>query len=676
MTPRPAPPAMPPALARLAEAHGVLAAYTGTDGDERTADPESVVAVLGALGVEVAGPGAAAGALDELRRRPPEPLPPVTVLWAGRQRLVTVTLPPGSDPDGVRLSVTAEDGTTVGARLVDAGRPAPGPEGSRGSGGAMRWEVRPFDGPAVPGYHRLRLELGTATAESLMVVTPPCPRHQRGWGAFLALHALATEGDLGIGTYPALGSLRAWLGGAGASFLGTLPLFPAYLEGEGGDPSPYLPVTRLGWNEVYVDPRALPELADVPAARDVLAGAGVGRPGPGDLVDHAATMALVRAVLEPMAEHLFAAAGPRRAELEAFADERPHLRRYASFRAGAEHPAGTAEHERAERYHLYAQWAAATQLAEAAGDGPPGLYLDLPVGVHPAGFDPADQPHAFAAGVHGGAPPDDFFAAGQDWGFPPLHPDGDRRQGYRYLRAALGHAMAHAHLVRLDHVMGLHRLYWIPEGADARHGVYVRYPHEEVRAVVALEANRSGAAVVGEDLGTVDPAVRRAMADDGMLRSWVLQFESSAEEPLPDPPVECVASWGTHDLPRFAAFAGGDDLAGDGPGDPAAGRGRRAWRSALARALDVADDDLRPLLAGCLRHLAAGPARHVLVEMEDLWLERRPQNRPGTGPGANWRVRAPLTLAGMVADPLVADVLAAVDRARRADAPPVAAGAR
>ena len=245
---------------------------------------------------------------------------------------------------------------------------------------------------------------------------------------------------------------------------------------------------------------------------------------------------LRRQVLSPMAASLLGEASTRRDELCSFAQDHPELLAYARFRAdldtrtGGRRRRGGGHIQRG--YHLYAQWAAAQQLASAASSTP--LYADLPVGVHPDGFDPLWAPHAFVAGMHGGAPPDLFFEGGQDWSFPPLHPERMREDGYRYFIEILRRAFRHASYLRVDHVMGLQRLYWIPEGFGARHGAYVSYRAEELHALVSLEAHRAGSVVVGEDLGTVPAGVRERMTEDHMLRSWVLQFESKVDDPLPD----------------------------------------------------------------------------------------------------------------------------------------------
>jgi len=179
--------------------------------------------------------------------------------------------------------------------------------------------------------------------------------------------------------------------------------------------------------------------------------------------------------------------------------------------------------------------------------------------LHPDGYDVWAAPELFAsAGV--GAPPDGFFSGGQSWGFPPLHPERIRENRYRYVIASIRTAMRYAAAIRIDHVPGLHRLYWIPEGGDASTGGYVRYRDDELRAIIAIEAFRSGTAVIGEDLGTVSPEIRQAMDADGMLHSFVYQFAATPEHPLPQPTKPSAASVGSHDLPRFATFWRGGDI--------------------------------------------------------------------------------------------------------------------
>lgn len=685
---------MPAELEELASLHGVQTSFVGADGASFRAEPDVVLAVLRALDVPVEVLADAPGAIRAERlRRHLEVLEPVLTAPAGQWPAVAVSLPRTVHPRDCWLTIEGDQRELRRGRLLPAiRRPLRtyALEGQR----VERYELNLASivtEDLEPGYYRLGIEGPSVEAAALLMVAPPCPRSERRWGTFLPLHALRSDADWGVGSYRTLADLAEWTKELGAGLVSTLPLFPAFLGGgsEPVEPSPYLPVSRLGWNELYVDPSALPEVEIAPDARELLESATfmaeLGAARGSDRVDYESVMARVRKTLEPMARALLAGPSSRRDELEAFARSRPDMLAYARFRAqgsGAPRSKDSTLDGIGEEacYHLYAQWAAEQQIA-AAGDR---LYLDLPVGVHPGGFDPWWEPRSFVTGVQGGAPPDLFFASGQSWGFRPLHPEGMRRDGYRHPIAVLRHVMHRAAAIRIDHVMGLHRLYWIPDGAGARHGVYVRYHDRELRSMVAIEAHFSGTTVVGEDLGTVPSEVRTAMEEDRMLRSWVLQFEASGSDPLPDPPDTALASLGTHDLPRFAAFWDGDDIeeqaaAGAKPMEVLDRQRllRADWRLAVTALLAGSGSVDRPsrlvewdaagALRLCLEHLAAGPARVVVVDLEDLWLERRPHNRPGTGSeGANWQHRASRTLEEMATDAEIAEILTLIDRLRKA----------
>jgi 4-alpha-glucanotransferase len=668
------------ALVELAIQHGVSLSYVDTQGVEHHASPEAVVAVLAALGVPIDHPDGADQALRSGADTPVPVVEPVVVHWSGSSTLATVVLPRHTHPRDVWMTLELAGGERIRSRLLSVvSRPLT--SGSMHGRQVDRYQVRLWSGhDELPmGYHHLTLEVDGVEHRTLVISAPRCPRPDRGWGIFQPLHAVRGEHDRGIGTYTDLARLTEWVGELGGSFVGTLPLLATYLGGDPVDPSPYLPESRLAWSEVFVDPTTLPEFSRSTKAQEAWGHDSAPRLG---LVDYASAADRVRSTLAPMVGELVGAGTARRQELESFVAERPHLRAYAAFRAGRSGlEEGDKGYAAAVAYTLYAQWAAETQVT-AAGTGGAGLYLDIPVGIDPEGFDPAWEPEAFVPGVRGGAPPDDFFRGGQDWGFPPLNPQGLRHREYGYFIASLRHVMDHASVVRLDHVMGLHRLFWIPEDGHASDGVYVDYPAEELRAVVALEAATSGTVVVGEDLGTVPDGLRADMAHDRMLRSWVLQFDTSVEEPLPTAPRASMAGWGTHDLPTFAAYWGGtdlDDREADGSLAPADAvrlrQERRAWRRALCAALEIDDEQPELALRGCLDRMAAGPALLTVVDLEDLWLEVEPQNRPGTGPGAaNWRRRSALTLGELRTDPAIAATLTVVDGLRRAgghDRPPV-----
>lgn len=652
-------------LLELAGLYEVQAEYVDAFGEPRRASEDALRAVLSALGAPVTQPRDAIR--EERLRRHSQILEPVVALPAVGTQAVEVALPRSVHPRDCWLSLEAEDGSSRRMRLMPA---IQRPLGSANVEGRKvdRYEAH-LSTPVEmlrAGYYQLRLEGPSLEASSLLVVAPRCPLPRRGWGVFMPVHSMRTARDWGVGSYVALRDLADWVAAAGGDLVASLPLYPAFLDGP-VEVSPYLPVTRLGWNELFVDPTVVPELEASQEARDLLGSGSFNealssaRAGP--LVDYPASMALVRQVLEPLARAVWASPSPRRSALEKFAAARPDLVAYCRFRAGEDvvtpAPAiaavppgapdvgglagGLPDGEEA-RYHLYAQWIADEQL-QAAGNR---LFLDLPVGVHPEGFDTRFEPDAFARDAEGGAPPDLFFETGQNWAFHPFHPRAIREQGYRHLVSVLRHVMSRASALRLDHVMGLYRLYWVPAGGRATDGAYVRYRDDELRAIVALEAARSGTTIVGEDLGTVSDEVRDGMARDRMLRSWVLQFEVSPDTPLPDPPDLSTASIGTHDLPRFATFFESPE--------------RTAWRRALG-------GDARRALRACLDHLAAGPGRLVLVDLEDLWLERRPHNRPGSGAGAgNWQHRSARTLEEVFSDSDVSGTLERLDGLRREDA--------
>lgn len=500
----------------------------------------------------------------------------------------------------------------------------------------------------------------------------------RTWGVFLPLYALRTGRSWGTGDFTDLEALLDWVGDLGGGVVATLPFLAAFLD-EPCEPSPYVPASRLFWNELYLDPSRSPDLPRCPEAQALLGSAALrgelARLRGAPLVDYRAAMRAKRPVLEALARSVFREPSARREALLAFAAARPHLEDYARFRAVGERlrrpwhawPSHLREgevragdyDEDARRYHLYVQWLAHEQLSALAGQARrrgPGLYLDLPLGVHPDGYDAWREREVFARGVSGGAPPDAFFTKGQDWGFPPLHPQRLRAQRHRYFIAVIRHHLEHAGVLRLDHIMALHRLFWVPWGMEARQGVYVTYPAEELYAILTLESHRHRAVIVGEDLGTVPPRVRRAMHRHGVVRMYVVQYEArpDAARPVGEVATDFLAGLNTHDMPPFAAFWRGLDIRERqalGLLDAAAARQERSERLRVREAvvaflrargwLEGRAAGPAGVLRGLLAYLAAGPARMVVLNLEDLWLERRPQNVPGTGPERpNWRRKA------------------------------------
>lgn len=682
-------------LRQLAASYGVQTSYVGADKSTHDSDDDVVIAVLRALGAILDGTKDVAQALRERRltvaRRVIEP---VIALRPWVSRTFTITLPESVPAEDAWLTLELEDGTAKRERLATKSR----------AGGSSVVESQRFThyridfdddlGWSVPlGYHSLRVDVAggqaNESASSLVISAPRCPAPRRGWGVFMPLHAIRTDGDWGVGSYSDLSALGEWVAAAGGSFLGGLPLYPTFLDPP-ADPSPYRPVSRLAYNEIYIDPEVLPELSQSREARELLNSAGVrariDAAHRSPLVDYDEVARLRREILEPMADALSASSASRRREFDAFVADRPELLAYAKFRAATERLGRenvlapelpkVDDTDPSLAYHLYCQFAASEQLGHAAEALP--LYADLPVGVHPEGFDPYWSPLSFVTDVNGGAPPDFFFSEGQDWGFSPLHPERIREDGYRYFIAVLARALRHASYLRVDHVMGLERLYAIPSGADASHGAYVSYHADEMHALVSLEAYRAGSVVIGEDLGTVPDELRERMKDDRMLRSWVFEFESTLEEPLPEPPVDALATLATHDTPRFSTFLWGGDIdeaekAGRFTEAVAGGRRteRAQYREALFGALDLpelADPQFTAeTRRRCLAHVSASDVELLMVDLEELWDEAEPQNRPGTNSG-NWQRRAALTLDDVRANDEIRTDLEHVNRLRQGQA--------
>jgi 4-alpha-glucanotransferase len=688
--------------------YGVQTAFYDVEGRRRQASPEAVLLVLRALGVSVES---FADASDALRERRQELwrrlLEPVAVAWDGQAAGIDLRLPAASANGTLRCNLRLERGQDHAWTCDMADLPVVESamvEGVRHQ--AMRLAL-PLRLPW--GYHRLTLELGARQFETMVISAPPRAhafrdeRTSKHWGVFMPLYALHSRRSWGGGDLTDFESLLEWVAGLGGSVVATLPLLAAFLD-EPLEPSPYAPVSRLFWNEFYIDVTRVPDLERCPSAQAIVRSPEVHQELEGlrtqPLVDYRRQMALKRRVLEELARCFFAERSERYAAFARFLEDHPSLEDYARFRATVERrrapwpawpqplrdgvlKAGDYD-EGAKHYHLYVQWVAQEQLQRLYERGQSAavkLCLDLPLGVHPDGYDVWRERGVFALDASAGSPPDTFFTKGQDWGFSPPHPEAARKQGYSYFIACLRHHLQHAGIVRLDHIMSLHHLYWIPRGMEARDGVYVRYPWEEFYAILSVESHRQGALIVGEDLGTVPRYVRKAMARHNIHRTYVVQFELRPDRrrPVGTVPAASVASVNTHDMPPFAAFWRGldiDDRLKRGLLDDKGARSERRSRQLVKQSflaslkrrglLKGADDDERDVLRACLAFLSASPARVVLVSLENLWLEARPQNVPGTSDEhPNWRRKAHYSFEAFSQMPEVLDTLREVDRLRK-----------
>jgi len=695
-------------LHQLARLYGVQTAYYDVNHHRQQASEESLLAVLRSLGAPVASLRDVPSAWRELQQVLwQRVIEPVVVAWNGESLPVEIRLPLSASDANLKCHLKLETGKHLRWDWHGADFEVLKAANVEGRPYVVKQLTLPNQLPW--GYHRLTLELAGRQEESTIVscphntYTPPVELEDRSFGVFLPLHALHSENSWGSGDFSDLQTLIAWAAGIGGRVVATLPLLATFLD-RLSEPSPYLPASRLLWNEFYLDINAVPELQECRSAQALLGSSSFQNElralRNSHLIDYQRQMALKRQVLKELCRSLFAEASNRLEELHRFTEEDPLVEDYARFRAACENHRnswrfwpqplreGTLTErdydEESKRYHLYVQWLAHQQIesvSEEAREKGVQLYLDLPLGVHPDGYDVWREREIFMPDISAGAPPDAVFTKGQNWRFPPLHPEKIREQGYRYIIACLRHHLRCASILRIDHVMGLHRLFCIPKGLEAEHGVYVRYQAEELYAILALESHRHKAIIVGEDLGTVPSYVRPAMRRHDLHRMYVMHYELASDLRRGLPPVSSnsVASLNTHDMPPFAAFWQGLDIEERrriGLLDKAGVKEEKNRLLSMKRALVTflqdrdwlqgAENDIAAVLKACLSFLAASQARIVLINLEDLWLETHPQNIPSTRKEyPNWRRRAQYTFEQFCQLPQVVDTLLTVNELRK-----------
>ncbi|MFE0378223.1 4-alpha-glucanotransferase [Streptomyces inhibens] len=716
--------------ARLARLHGIVTSYEPSPGRSVQIADDTVVAVLAALGVDASTPHAVRAALAAYEDGAGRALLPRTVVArAGRP-----SGPAGLAglPEGTVLRVETEDGETWE------------PQRAREALARLPLGVHTLHARAPDGR----------TAHARLIVAPdrvPAPPG-RSHGFLVQLYSLLSRQSWGMGDLADLADLAAWSGRAlGTGFVQLNPLHAA-VPGPPTDPSPYRPSSRRFPDPVHLRIEHIPEYAQLAGAARLRADELAARAHAlraevledGALIDRDAVWALKREALE-LLWTVPLTPGRRAVYCDFLAEQGQALEDHATWCALAERhgpdwrgwpaelrdPRSTAiarlRPQLLDRidFHCRLAWltdqqlAAAQRAARDAGMGI-GLVHDLAVGVHPSGADTWAQQDAFAAGMSIGAPPDAFNSRGQDWGLPPWRPDALAAAGYAPYRELLRGLLRHAGALRIDHVMGLFRLWWVPEGRPPTEGAYVRYDGEAMLSVLALEAQRAGAAVIGEDLGTVEPGVRDTLAERGVLGTSVLWFERDygagerdgadgtggadgaggtvrvnagdgpgaalAPEAAPEAaavetrarilaPGEwrsaCLATVTTHDLPTTAARLAGEDVAlrerlGLLAGPPERERSRAAyelteWTRELAHRglLPEGAGDEEAVIKAVHRFLLRTPARMVGVWLPDAVGDRRPQNLPGTwGEYPNWR----LPIAGPDGRPQTLEELAASPR--------------
>ncbi|MCV6984950.1 4-alpha-glucanotransferase [Mycobacterium shinjukuense] len=678
-----------PALVELARGYGVATDYEDWTGRPVPVAEATVVAVLAALGVAAGTEEERNAALIAHRRSYwARPLPPTVVGRAGAQTRLWAHVTHGAPAE---VWVCLEDGTVRDDVVQVDNFTPPFDLDGRWIGEASF--VLPADLPL--GYHRVHLRSGDFQASAALIVTPDwlgLPERlatRRAWGLATQLYSVRSRRSWGIGDLTDLADLALWSGYRhGADYLLVNPLHAAAPPGPFTpiEPSPYLPTSRRFVNPLYLRVEAIPEFADLPKRGRVrrLRRAAQHHADRLDAIDRDSAWAAKREALR-LVHRVPRSAGRELAYAAYRAREGRALDDFATWCALAEryggdwhrwpaslrHPdaPGVARfvdnHEKAVDFHRWLQWQLDEQLAGAQSQArragmAVGIMADLAVGVHPNGADAWALQDTLALGVTAGAPPDEFNQLGQDWSQPPWRPDRLDEQEYRPFRAVIAAALRHAGAVRVDHIIGLFRLWWIPEGAPPAQGTYVRYDHEAMIGIVALEAHRAGALVVGEDLGTVEPWVRDYLLLRGLLGASILWFELDRDgggEPLPAERWReyCLSSVTTHDLPPTAGYLAGDHvrlrealglLTRPAEAELESGRAERAaWMAELRRVgllQDGEEDDPEQVILALYRYLGRTPSRLVGVALTDAVGDRRTQNQPGTSDEyPNWRV--PLT---------------------------------
>ncbi|PID54252.1 MAG: 4-alpha-glucanotransferase [Micrococcales bacterium] len=667
-----------PELERLAHGHGVTCEYWDWHGNKVPLSVGTAVAVLGALGVSAETPDAVRAALTDLERAPwRQVLPPVSVVRAGRPGYVDVHVPHGSP---VAVQVQLETGQTVPGVQV---RHDVAPHEVDGVlVGEAQFEL-PADLPL--GYHRLRAETTDGVADALLVVAPdrlelPAAVAGQVWGLQAQLYSVRSEDSWGLGDYADLGALAAYGAGQGADFVLVNPLHAP----EPVPPvqnSPYLPTSRRYLSPLYIRVQDIPEYAGLAAdQRATVTGffrAVQGTNRSADLLDRQATWS---AKLAALAIVFAAGRSPEReATLTEFLSrEGEPLQRFALWCALYEHFDGqewpdwatdadsfeaaqfAAQHRDRVDFYAWLQWVADEQLAAAQQSATEagmrvGVITDLAVGVHPCGAEVWTVGDALAHGVTVGAPPDAFNQMGQNWSQPPWRPDRLAHVEYEPYRDMLRTVLRHAGGLRIDHVMGLFRLWCIPLDRSPVDGAYVRYDYEAMVSILLLEAHRAGAFVVGEDLGVVEPFVREYLGERGVLGTSIMWFE--VQDGVPRPPEHyrhlCMATVGTHDLPPTAGYLSGKHVdlrhelgllteSLEREHEFAAAERESFLRLLRDRGLLSADADVADTLVALHRYLALSPCALLGVSVTDLVGDARTQNQPGTDTEyPNWRM--PLT---------------------------------
>ena len=672
---------LPASLVELARRYGVATEYADWTGRHAGVADSTLVAVLDALGVPAATENERTASLAAHDRDYwARSLPPTIV---GRSGVVSSFWVHVSHGDPAGLWIRLEDGSArTGLRQLENNR-APYDLDGRLVGEAT-FEL-PGDLPL--GYHQLHLQVGASDISTLVIVSPASMElparlgPSRAWGLATQLYSVRSQRSWGIGDLTDLADLAVWSASRhGAGFVLVNPLHAAAPTAP-MEPSPYLPTSRRFINPLYLRVEAIAEFAYV-RQRGSIRKARVevqALAKKSNRIDRDAAWKAKRRALESVyrvkrsvgRELAYTAYRQREGQsLDDFATWCALAEQYGNdwhqWPEDLQHPAGhavadfAAEHAKTVDFHRWLQWQLDDQLTAAQATAVQagmelGVMHDLAVGVDPNGADAWALQDVLALGVTAGAPPDEFNQLGQDWSQPPWRPDQLVDHAYEPFRALVNAVLRHAGGVRVDHIIGLFRLWWIPKGAPPTDGTYVRYDHEAMIGVLALEAHRAGAVVVGEDLGTVEPWVRDYLRERGLFGTSILWFEADREGGGGPLPAErwreyCLSAVTTHDLPPTPGYLAGEHVrlrerlglltrpaAEELAGDQAQ---QAAWLAELRRVGLLGDaPDVDAIVLALYRYLGRTPSKLLALSLADAVGDLRTQNQPGTTDEyPNWRV--------------------------------------
>lgn len=670
-------------LRHLADINGVGTSYYGWTGGHEEVGATSLLKVLHAMGVDVK-PGSSDEDINRAITATEDApwlrtLPATTVVRKGDWRDLWVHV---NDGESVRCWYVLEDGT--GGDLQQLDRPVPPRDVQGQLRGRATFEI---PGTLPTGYHTVFAEIeGREPVSAPLYIVPQkiTPSRlsgpQRYWGVNAQAYSVASRAGWGVGDAWDLADLSAICAQEGADFLLINPLHASETV-KGMENSPYRPVSRAWLNVTYIRPEAVPEYATLPnrqrhqieQAREQL----MEEIADEDQIHRdpswqAKSKALRWIFQQPRSTH-------REAEFNAFCLAGGiELERHALWSALTESVGSTdlpkeyrsatseatqkfaEEHSADIEYHKWLQWIVSEQLAWPNSVAKKlgmqiGIMADLAVGTHPLGSDYWSMPGVFASGMYVGAPPDMYSQLGQNWTQPPWIPSKLAETGYEPFRQVIRAALKLAGALRIDHILGLFRLWWLPKGETAAAGTYVYFDHEAMVGILLLEAERNDAILIGEDLGTVEPWVRTYLGERGILGTSVFWFEKEEGTDLPlhaDQYRESVlGTVNTHDLPPTLGYMDGiqTKIRSDlgllvDPIEEVRERDRLEQEMTIQRLREyglLGPEDPTPeqVMAALHRYVARTPSRLVAAALVDEVGEKRPQNFPGTEHEyPNWRV--------------------------------------